>query len=91
MAVKCENCFHVCVCKFKETRDQYTTCGFYSDKDTTVTLPVFDAGSQAAIKRMQANGYSFVNSEFLSQLVKDSGELASYKAKAFVANRKKGR
>lgn len=62
----------------------------YADKDMTVTLPIFDAGSQEAIKRMQANGYCFVNSEFLSQLVKDSGELASYKAKAFVS-KKKGR
>ena len=89
MSIDCKRCFHADICAFSVP--DLTSCEFYADKDMTVTLPIFDAGSQEAIKNMQARGYSFVNSEFLSQLVKDSGELASYKAKAFVVNRKKGR
>lgn len=91
MSIDCDRCFHSSICRFQSQKVVFTHCDYYADKDTTVTLPIFDAGSQESIKRMQASGYSFVNSEFLSQLVKDSGELASYKAKAFVANRKNRR
>lgn len=87
MSIDCKRCFHFSVCKFKSATT--LSCDFYADKDMTVTLPIFDAGSQEAIKNMQSKGYCFVNSEFLSQLVKDSGELASYKAKNFVPKTKK--
>ena len=89
MSIDCDRCFHFGICRLQSQKVVYTHCDYYADKDMTVTLPIFDAGSQEAIKNMQSKGYCFVNSEFLSQLVKDSGELASYKAKNFVPKTKK--
>lgn len=90
MHTNCKDCFHYQVCSLTDDEEFGTNdyCGYFKNSETTVTLPVFDDNSQEKIKSMQAKGYCFVNTELFKQLTADSGELASYKAKAFVANHK---
>lgn len=83
--IKCDRCFHSNVCEFFQNHE---ICGYFCDRETTVTLPVFDADSRDKVKTMQLKGYSFVNTELYKQLIADSGELAVYKAKNFVPKKR---
>ena len=77
--MKCEYCFHRKVC---QNIPCITECEHYCDDDRTITLPIINKECQDKIRSMQADGYCFVNSDFLKTLYSESAELARYKAEA---------